>query len=96
LQRIVARATLTNIAAVAPFPDWLGYIGLALAYTEQAEQARPLLTRALAPQFRELVLEGSAGAELLAALTRQTDRRLRWSDLGVLKRSCRRVWDGDG
>jgi hypothetical protein len=96
LQRIVARATLTNIAAVAAFPDWLGYIGLALFYTEQAEAKRALITRALGPQLRAFVVEGSPGASWLTDLADAPDARLRWADLSRIQASWRHPPEANG
>jgi hypothetical protein len=89
LQRIVARATVANIARETRFPDWLGYLGLALLYTEAAEQRDRVLTQALVPQLRELVLEQSPGACLLDELVNPEGQRLDWRQLETIEHSWR-------
>jgi hypothetical protein len=86
LQDVVAMAEVTRIASACKFPDWLGYIGLALHYTEDAEAGKPRLTRALVPQLASLVDARSSAADLLADLAKpNTERRLTWLDLGAIE-----------
>ncbi len=51
---IVAGAKISDIQAVAKFPDWLGYIGLVIHHCPN-EEARKVLSNAFLPQFIALV-----------------------------------------
>lgn len=51
----VADARLVVIRDSAPHPDWLGYLGLALCFTAEAERATHRLTDAWLPQLNALV-----------------------------------------
>lgn len=50
LTALVADAKISDIQAVAKFPDWLGYIGLVINHCPNHE-ARKILSDALIPQF---------------------------------------------
>lgn len=57
LSEVCASANLRNIATQCSFPDWLGYLGLALRYTEDHEGRTRLLTKSWQPQFKAMVAE---------------------------------------
>jgi hypothetical protein len=89
LQEIVAASDLRDVAASASSPDWLGYLGLALWYTDDAEQAEGVITRGLVPQLLGFVSPNSAGEMLLRDVTRSSEeRRLLWRDLETVETSC--------
>jgi len=81
VQGIVAGVSLFDLNRHCRFPDWLGYIGIVLAYTEKVEQSTPLLTKKLVPQFEEL--SGKATDSDFRQIERNEsgDWRLRWQDL---------------
>jgi hypothetical protein len=81
LSTVLAQANLAHIASSCLYPDWLGYLGLALRYTEDVEQEARQLTQAWTPQLRKLVTPDSAAARALDALMRDQRRVLRWSDM---------------
>lgn len=54
LASIVAEAKLSDIQAIAKFPDWLGYIGLVMNHCPDLN-ARMILSDAFLPQFIVLV-----------------------------------------
>lgn len=54
LASIVSEAKLSDIQTVAKFPDWLGYIGLALNHCSSIEAGK-ILSNAFLPQFIALV-----------------------------------------
>ena len=88
LQAIMASSDLRDVAANATFPDWLGYLGLALWYTEDAEQVDGVVTRGLVPQLLGFVSPDSTGETLLRELTRSSqERRLLWRDLETVETS---------
>lgn len=88
LQGVVAEASVAQLQAKCHFPDWLGYLGLALFYTEDAEESDPLVTRAFCPQMHPLVGEDTPAAKLVLRLAgAAAGERLRWSDLGLIEQS---------
>ncbi len=54
LATIVAQSKLSEIQAVAKFPDWLGYIGLVIHHCSSRE-ARKIISDSLLPQFIEML-----------------------------------------
>ncbi len=50
LASVVAEAKLSDIQAVAKFPDWLGYIGLIIHHCQNRD-ARKIISNAFLPQF---------------------------------------------
>lgn len=87
LQQTAVGCDLDVISRLAAFPDWLGYIGILLRYTEQAEASNRLLTRAFVPQLIKFVRPNSRGLELLREIERGS-RPLRWTDLETIESSC--------
>lgn len=87
LQAIAAEVDLPGVAASASFPDWLGYLGLVLWYTEDVERARSVLTDALVPQLLGLISPDSDGAVFLTDIARLSPqgRRLLWRDLEAVE-----------
>lgn len=82
LQEIVAGASVRTLRACCPDSDWLGYLGLALFYTEEAEAATPSITRSLASQLLDIVDDGDRHDHRLLRLERAAaGERLRWQDL---------------
>ena len=47
---VVAEAKISDIQAVAKFPDWLGYIGLVISHCSNRE-ARKIISDSFLPQF---------------------------------------------
>lgn len=86
IQRAARGCILANLADELPFPDWLGYVGLLLHYTADAERLNRVITRDYAPQLVELVASGSLGERMLRL---KLDKReaLRWQDLGAVEAS---------
>jgi hypothetical protein len=54
LASIVAKAKLSDIQAIAKFPDWLGYIGLVINHCPNRD-AQKIISEALLPQFIAMV-----------------------------------------
>ncbi len=54
LADVVATANLRNIATSCSFPDWLGYLGLALHYTEDDHRGTRLISRSWLPQLEAM------------------------------------------
>lgn len=55
---IGAEANLVRIIDASPHPDWLGYLGLLLYYSADAERQNPRLTPAFRPQLESLMKRG--------------------------------------
>lgn len=51
---IFSQASLKTISDHCKFPDWLGYLGLALLYTKDMERRKRTLTKAWLPQLRQI------------------------------------------
>ncbi len=54
LASIIAGAEIKDIQKVANFPDWLGYIGLAI-YHCPSYKAQKIISKSLLPQFLEII-----------------------------------------
>lgn len=65
LAKVLSGSDVSRIRSNAKFPDWLGYLGLGLHYTEQVEWNSRLLTEAWVPQLLEVLEGGSAQHESL-------------------------------
>ena len=89
LTAVAQGADLKIVAASAPFPDWLGYLGLVLHYTEQAELEDLGLTRSWAPQLAQMVRHGSEAHGLLKVLSSDNGLPLTWRLLEKVERSVR-------
>ncbi len=60
-------------------PRWLGYLGVALKWCEEAEQSNKVLTHALVPQFTELLAVGQTHAQ--QSFQHILDNHLTWRSL---------------
>ena len=85
LAGILTRTDLREIHEACRFPDWLGYLGLALATTEDAECLDRKLTLCLIPQLMELVQRVPSCVTRLTAILSDSDRILRWSHLEMVE-----------
>ena len=90
LSQFFAGASLIKIAGQCPFPDWLGYLGVALCYTEQAEQRDKLLTRTWLPQLLDMVPEASPGKEEMQKRCVNQNFTLTWYQLEEFEGEIRR------
>ena len=95
LQDAVVGCDVQRLSEIVHFPDWLGYIGLALRYTEKAENSNLALTKHLAPQLMTLVIPGSPADRMLGDIM-QSGRSLSWSDLEIVERCYRDPRNHDG
>ena len=81
LHRVLSEARLDEIAAECRSPDFLGYLGLALFYTQRLEQQTRLLTRSWSPQLLKMVHEDSPAAGFLRECTTAEHAVLNWTDM---------------
>jgi hypothetical protein len=63
------------------FPDCLGHLGIILSMTEYIEKKDRTLTKALIPQFLELLDRGSYTYESLNNIIISDDKCLNYKDL---------------
>lgn len=97
LQALIANASVDRIAHECPFPDWLGYLGLGLHYTEGAENRDPLISRRLAPQLQRLLPADSSAAEMLRSRAAEDEpERLCWRDLASVEAGLAGTMVGSG
>ena len=68
----IARLNMTE-------PKWLGYLGVSLKWCEDIERKNSVLTRALVPQFAELLSTGQAHAQ--QSFQHILDNHLTWQNL---------------
>ncbi len=64
LARIVADAKISDIYKISKFPDWLGYIGLAIHYCYDNEASK-ILSESLISQFMELLRDDEEATKYL-------------------------------
>jgi hypothetical protein len=89
LPQILAEADLVSVAETCRFPDYLGYLGIALAYARRCEERIPVLTDAWPPQLKRIVMNDSDAATMLDALMSQRHQVLVWKDLESIERAIR-------
>jgi hypothetical protein len=86
LHQGLADASVAKIAASCTFPDWLGYMGCGLCFTEPLERDSGALTASWAGQLRAFVVPHSPADELLGHILSDPSARLHWRDLGLVER----------
>lgn len=90
LQGIAREVVLDDLRKTAKFPDWLGYIGLLLFYTEEAEGKNRVITKALVPQFLKTIRPNTPAYELLEEIMKNKST-LTWQDLEKIEISY--LWE---
>lgn len=84
LASMVAGAKLSDIQAVAKFPDWLGYIGLVVTHCPNHD-AQKIISDSFLPQFVDLVKNKKLSEYLKEKQTK--DKYLSIADLDMIERS---------
>lgn len=77
LQTVVKEVRISRLNMAEP--RWLGYLGVALKWCEEVERGNKILTRALVPQFAELLASGQAYAH--QNFQHILDSHLTWQNL---------------
>ena len=85
LARVLVQTDTRLIHEICRFPDWLGYLGLALAYTEDAEWKDKTITPVIVRQLITLIGSDIHCSAFLAELPRTQGRHLRWGDLETVE-----------
>ena len=84
LVEVLVGANIHNIRAACTYPDWLGYLGLALRYTEEAEQESRAITMAWVPQLME-ERDGASAQQTLRRILASNGNILTWRHLEALE-----------
>jgi hypothetical protein len=87
IQSCVPGCRLSHIAETVSFPDWLGYIGIVLSYTETAEVANHVISDVVGPQLASAVRSDGPAAAMLSDV--RAGRPLRWPDLELVEQDYR-------
>ena len=77
LQEVIKGVTIARLNMAEP--RWLGYLGVVLKWCEEAESSNRILTRALMPQFAELL--SSAQSHVQQSFQHILDKHLTWQNL---------------
>lgn len=85
LVHAIQHADISNIASSCSYPDWLGYLGLALYYANDAERRDRKLTQSWGPQLMDMTSQSSRAARKLTAACTSVERRLNWEVLEALE-----------
>jgi len=84
IQSAIKGCDLDRIARTVRFPQWLGYIGVFLAYSEDAECENREITSWLVPQLLRLVRANSEASSILERLLAER-RPLTWQQLELIE-----------
>lgn len=85
LLQILSGACIRDIRSASRHPDWLGYLGLGLKYSEDAEEEERSVTKSWVPQLLSMYPSESAAASTLASILLDDNRALSWGKLEVLE-----------
>lgn len=85
LAGVLADADLSAIRATCSHPAWLGYLGLGLKYTEEAEQATRLISNSWIPQLLTMMPVNAYSRSKLLSMLQDTTLPLTWPSLAGLK-----------
>ena len=83
LLEVLAKADIHDIRRNCTYPDWLGYLGLGLKYTEDAERETRAITILWIPQLVEERYDDEAKQFLASILNSQAV--LTWQQIAVLE-----------
>lgn len=85
LAAVLAKASLSKISGFAEFPDWLGYMGLGLLYTEAVERRSRILTQAWIPQLLDMLPPPSSSRPQLELIQDDPNRVFTWGCLETVE-----------
>jgi len=85
LHRTLADADLKILALNCKFPDFLGYLGVALFFTMEMELGNKLITPSWVPQLQSMVSPESKADQILSRLCAD-QRQLQWTDLETVEK----------
>lgn len=89
LYKILAAASAAEVVNSCSFPECLGYLGLALAYTKEQEHAERQLSRHWGQELLDLVMPGSPAMYRLQEIVDGGGLPLGWRDLEPVERDIR-------
>ena len=87
LSAIIEKSSVLKISSFSKYPDWLGYIGLALLYTEENELNEKRLTVSFLKQFLEIfqVNKKRISYDIAKDILSQSDKVLKWQNLEIFE-----------
>ena len=85
LGQVLIGADISNIAVSSTYPDWLGYLGLGLKYSEDAERETRAVTKSWVPQLMKLRGHNVRAYDMLQAVQDSDDGVLSWRNLELLE-----------
>lgn len=85
LVQVLAEANVGTISATCGYPDWLGYLGLGLKYTEEAERVTRLVSKSWVPQLLALMPVNAYSRSYLLGLLQDRAPPLSWQALSQLE-----------
>lgn len=88
---VLIGASIQTIAERCRFPNWLGFLGVALSECSDVEAMERALTDSWRPELREMVHDGSGAAMRLEGVARDLSDRLSWADLELIEQAFSRV-----
>lgn len=86
LLSILAETDLSDVAKRCKFPDFLGYLGVALFFTSPTEFQHGKLTEKWTPQLLRMVIRGGQGEEILQRRIAGGLTPLSWQDLEAVEK----------
>ncbi|MDP2834076.1 MAG: hypothetical protein Q8Q28_12455 [Pseudomonadota bacterium] len=84
LAQVLIGASIHDIRSSCSYPDWLGYLGLGLMYSKDAELETRAVTKSWVPQLLE-EREGVHAQQLLRSIASSNNLVLTWRMLEVLE-----------
>lgn len=87
LSDILSDADLKNIrySCSFRFPDWLGYLGLGLHYSEDVEKIRRVISQSWIPQLIRFLPPDSLASNVLGNIVTSGDEVLTWPLLDLIE-----------
>ena len=85
LSSILKDTNIISISNSCKFPAWLGYLGMALVYSEKHEKKTRQITKSWIPQFLKILPTNSQSITLLKSILNDPSKVLSWQDLELIE-----------
>jgi len=87
LIKIIAKSSVLKISSFSKHPDWLGYLGLALLYTEEIEINENRITDSFLNQFLEIfqLYKKKKSYDVAKDILSDPDKILKWQILEIFE-----------
>ena len=86
LSFILQDANIVTISNSCGFPDWLGYTGLGLVYSENHEKNTRHITDSWIPQILQILPDNSYSTSMLQLTYSDKSKVLLWKDLELVEK----------